>query len=103
MTRPLDTLDFIVAILGFSIGLAVGYYLWRNRKSNKQAESRLTKLQIVGVILFIVYIASPLANLPKPDSVIAIGILSLVAGENIGAAVAKFLEKTPYVDSRKKK
>ena len=101
--RSLDTLDLIVSVLSFGVGLAVGYYLWRNRRTNKQAESRLTRLQVVGVILFIGYIASPLASLPKPDSVIAIGILSLVAGENIGAAVAKFLEKTPYVDSRKKK
>lgn len=100
--QPVQQWFLIGVAAGFILGLLVGFHIWHKRRTNKDGEKRLTQIQMVGICIFILYIASPLVNLPKPDSVIAIAILSLVAGENIGVAFAKLLEKTPYVDRSKK-
>lgn len=104
----LDIIDFLIGTgVGTLLGLLIGFFCWkkqpkkqrRNKTVSHSQVKRLTQLQLLSFILFIVYISTPLFNLPNPDPIIAIGILALVSGESFGGALAFLLER--YQEKKK--
>ena len=87
--------------LGLLSGIIIGWLTWHRRTTVRQATKRLTQLQVVGIILTIFYLASPLAGLPDPNAIIAIALLALVSGEAVGASFAQILERYTSVTPKK--
>ena len=86
MTYPLRTLVVVTVIsliVGFTMGLLVGY------SKNSKLADQLKPIQIIGVAMFTMYVL--LAR--QPDSVIAVGILALIPGEYIGKKVGDAIDR----------
>lgn len=85
--------DALILFAGMAIGFSVGFIIWHKRRNDAEAHERLSKLQTIGVILFLAYWASPLVGLPRLSDIMGLGILAIIVGEKTGVVLAQIIEK----------
>lgn len=79
------------AIIFTGIGFVVGYLLGLRSKQAFRFAINMTATQVSGIVLFTVY-NRWLTN--TPDTIVNVGILSLIGGEAVGGLFTRITDKT---------